>query len=108
MPVAKAIVEGANVEPPNKEEPNAGVYHDVMLEAPLSSQIRRKKRHPRMTYAQSFKWMVVQYSLQFHPTRRFKHTCRVFPGIEKAQLRKWIRQHLAQMDTQMDSPSSNP
>ena len=45
----------------------------------------------RASYSQSFKMEVVRTALKLPPTARIKPTSRAYPGIEPAQIRRWIR-----------------
>jgi len=49
------------------------------------------KARQRARYTQEFKLQVVRYSLSLPPTARVKPTCRVYPGLEPVQIRKWIK-----------------
>jgi len=52
-------------------------------------------RRTRKAYEASFKLQVVQHALSLPTTNRIKPTCRMFPGVEPVQVRKWIRSYAA-------------
>jgi len=52
-----------------------------------SNQLRK----PRRVYDASFKLMVVREALKLPASNRIKPTCRMYPGVEPVQVRKWIR-----------------
>merc|ERR1711907_462953 len=49
------------------------------------------QRRPRRVWPASFKLMVVQQALKLPASNRIKPICRMHPGVEPVQVRKWIR-----------------
>ena len=62
----------------------------------------------RASYSQSFKMEVVRTALSLPPTARIKPTSRVYPGIEPAQIRRWIRTFGPMVAATMRPVGSNP
>ena len=48
-------------------------------------------RRPRRVYEASFKLQVVREALKLPASNRIKPTCRMYPGVEPVQVRKWIK-----------------
>jgi len=53
-----------------------------------------KSDRRRFNYTKEFKHEVVQFALQRRDDDRIKPTCRLYPGIQPVQLRRWIKQFI--------------
>ena len=90
----------ANVPLGDAGTPSTGGARKRPASSPEEPQAARR---PRKVYTASFKLAVVREALKLPASNRIKPTCRMYPGVEPVQVRKWIRNIAA---LQMAQPSA--